>query len=47
LTSKVFRGYPEPMPLRYAGLTLCAVFLIGLITLPFAPETKGQGLPEE
>jgi MFS family permease len=47
LTSKVFHGHPEPMPLRYAGLTLCAVFLIGLITLPFAPETKGQGLPEE
>ena len=47
LTSKVFRGYPEPMPLRYAGLTLCGVFLIGLITLPFAPETKGMGLPEE
>jgi MFS family permease len=47
LTSKVFQGHPEPMPLRYAGLTLCAVFLIGLATLPFAPETKGQGLPEE
>jgi len=46
LTSKVFSGYPEPMPLRYAGITLCAVFLIGLVTLPFASETKGQGLPE-
>lgn len=46
LTSKVFHGHPEPMPLRYAGLTLCAVFLIGLITLPFASETKGKGLPE-
>lgn len=47
LTSRVFHGHPEPMPLRYAGMTLCAVFLIGLITLPFAPETKGKGLPEE
>jgi len=47
LTSKVFQGQPEPLPLRYAGLTLCSVFLIGLLTLPFAPETKGQGLPEE
>ncbi|HKQ36782.1 MAG TPA: MFS transporter [Verrucomicrobiae bacterium] len=47
LTSQVFQGHPEPMPLRYAGITLCAVFLIGLVTLPFAPETKGKGLPDE
>ncbi|HEV3162604.1 MAG TPA: MFS transporter [Isosphaeraceae bacterium] len=44
LTKDVFKGYPEPM--RYAGVTMCAVFLIGLIALPFAPETKGQPLPE-
>ena len=47
LTSQVFttaRGYVEPM--RYAGVTMCAVFLLGLIALPFLPETKGQQLPE-
>jgi MFS family permease len=44
LTSQVYKGYPEP--LRYAGVTMCAVFLIGLIALPFAPETKDQPLPE-
>jgi MFS family permease len=47
LTSKVYHNYPDPYPLRYAGLTLCAVFLIGLATLPFAPETRGKGLPED
>lgn len=47
LTSKVFAGYPDPLPLRYAGLVLCPVFLIGLLTLPFAPETRGRGLPED
>jgi len=47
LTSKVFSGHPDPLPLRYAGLVLCSVFLIGLLTLPFAPETKDQGLPED
>ena len=47
LTSKVFAGYPDPLPLRYAGLSLCSVFLIGLLALPFAPETRGQPLPEE
>lgn len=31
---------------RWAGLTMCAIFLVGLIVLPFAPETKGQPLPE-
>jgi MFS family permease len=33
-------------PLRYAGVTMCAIFLLGLAVLPFAPETKGQPLPE-
>jgi MFS family permease len=44
LTSKVFTGYAEPM--RYAGITMCSVFLVGLLVLPFAPETRGQPLPE-
>jgi hypothetical protein len=44
LTSSVYVGKPEPM--RYAGVTMCLVFLVGLAALPFAPETKGQPLPE-
>jgi MFS family permease len=44
LTKDVFGGYPEPM--RYAGVTMSLVFLVGLAALPFAPETKGQPLPE-
>ncbi len=44
MTSRLYSGYPEPM--RYAGVTMCAVFAIGLLTLPFAPETKGKPLPE-
>jgi MFS family permease len=44
LTSRVFVGEHEPM--RYAGVVMCAVFLIGLAALPFAPETKGLPLPE-
>jgi len=45
LTSKVLQNQPEP--LRYAGVTMCAVFLFGLLVLPFAPETRNQPLPEE
>jgi MFS family permease len=44
LTARVYADKPEPM--RYAGVTMCLVFLIGLATLPFAPETKGKPLPE-
>ncbi len=44
LTSRVFAGTTEPF--RYAAVTMCSVFLIGLLALPFAPETKGNPLPE-
>jgi MFS family permease len=45
LTSEVFADHPEP--LRPAGLVMCSAFLVGLLALPFAPETKGQGLIED
>lgn len=32
--------------LRYAGVTMCLVFLVGFFVLPFLPETKGKPLPE-
>ncbi len=44
LTSRVFSDEAEPM--RYAGVCMCAIFLVGLAVLPFAPETKGRPLPE-
>jgi MFS family permease len=44
LTSTVFAERAEPM--RYAGVAMCGIFLLGLVVLPFAPETKGQPLPE-
>ena len=49
LTSKVYVGYKSidpALPFRYAGITMCSVFLIGLLALPFAPETKGKPLPD-
>jgi MFS family permease len=40
-----FSGYGDNS-LRYGGMTMCVVFLIGLFVLPFLPETKGKPLPE-
>lgn len=42
----VSRVYSGPDAMRYGGVTMCAFFLVGLIALPFAPETKGKPLPE-
>nr|MDQ3333257.1 MFS transporter [Planctomycetota bacterium] len=44
LTQHVYADAAEP--LRNAGLTVCGVFLVGLLALPFLPETKDRPLPE-
>jgi MFS family permease len=49
LTSTVFKsaGTVDPsMPMRYAGVAMCSFFLVGILVLPFATETKGKPLPE-
>ena len=32
---------------RYASMTMCVIFVVGVITALFAPETKGQPLPDD
>jgi MFS family permease len=34
------------LPFRYAGVTMCSVFILGIIVIWFLPETKGKPLPE-
>jgi MFS family permease len=49
LTTEVFAGAKsegEGAPFRYAGLTMCSIFALGLVVLPFLPETKDKPLPE-
>lgn len=50
LTQDVFGKYKAAdasLPPRYAAMTMCAIFLMGIIVLLFAPETKGKPLPED
>ena len=46
LTQDVFGHHPAPFPLRYSAMAMCAIFLAGILILPFAPETKGKPLPD-
>jgi MFS family permease len=46
LSKDVFGGYDQVTAWRYTGVAMCAFFLIGLAALPWAPETRGQPLPE-
>jgi len=46
MTSQLYSGYEQPYPLRYAGVTMCSVFFLGLLVVPFLPETKDKPLPE-
>ncbi len=47
LTKDVFGKFAHPLPLRYSAMAMCVIFLVGIITVFFAPETKGKPLPEE
>ena len=44
MSTRLFGHYEEPM--RWAGVTMCSIFFLGLFALPFLPETKGKPLPE-
>ena len=43
---RLFDSSSEELTYRYAGVAMSCVFLIGLLVLPFLPETKGKPLPE-
>jgi hypothetical protein len=46
LATMAFGEFGSPLKERYAAMAMCSIFLVGLATLPFAPETKDQPLPE-
>lgn len=46
LIENVYGHHGQIMAWRYTGVTMSLFFLLGLLALPFAPETKDQPLPE-
>ncbi|MDB6137740.1 MAG: transporter, partial [Verrucomicrobiaceae bacterium] len=42
-----YKAVDESLPPRYAAMTMCVIFLMGIFVLLFAPETKGKPLPED
>jgi MFS family permease len=46
LATEVFGRFEPPLNSRYAAMTMCSIFLVALVTLFFAPETKDKPLPE-
>jgi len=50
LSTDVYGKYKqinETLPARYSAMTMCSIFLIGVVILIWAPETKDKPLPEE
>jgi MFS family permease len=46
IATQMYGQFESPLRERYAAITMCAIYLIGLAALPFAPETKDKPLPE-
>lgn len=46
LATHVFGSFGSPLKERYSAIAMCSIFIVGLLTLPFAPETKDKPLPE-
>lgn len=47
LAKSVFGHFGSPLMQRYSAMAMCAIFLIGIIAVIWAPETKNKPLPEE
>ena len=47
LLTVFYSSYDVAEPIRYAGATMAATFIFGIIFAWLGPETKGQPLPEE
>jgi MFS family permease len=47
LATGLYGHLGSPSMERYSAITMCAIFLVGLLVLPFAPETKDKPPPTD
>ncbi|MEK7950107.1 MFS transporter [Luteolibacter soli] len=47
LAKGAYGQYGSPDMERYSAMTMCVIYLAGIIVLIWAPETKGKPLPED
>jgi MFS family permease len=47
LAKEAYGSYGSPLMERYSAMTMCVIFLAGIIILIWAPETKDKPLPED
>ncbi len=47
LAQQVYGHFKSPLTERYSAITMCVIFLAGIIVLLWAPETKDKPLPED
>jgi MFS family permease len=45
--STALKSHGVEEPFRVAAVSMCGIFLVGMIALIWAPETKGKALPED
>jgi MFS family permease len=44
--ASLYQSFQIETPFRWAAMTVASVYVLGLLVVPFAPETKGRPLPE-
>ncbi|MCW1916452.1 MFS transporter [Luteolibacter sp. GHJ8] len=47
LAQSAYGNFGSPMMERYSAMTMCAIYIVGIVAVIWAPETKDKPLPED